>query len=253
VKRPVGPLLAVAWLSASCRFLHPAQELDPLSDPLQQADAEWLNRANGGLGPVTAALDALLAQAPGDGRVLWRVARLRWLQGYLDEAPAVARNDWETGREYALSCLVVDSDVAASLRQAAWRVTDAALLTTTPEQRPCLLWAAANSLALLEQRGSGGLLDAEAACAMAARAQSLVGPAEPGLVEWERGTCAWWQADDEAVATEAWEAAFRDGGNPLYLLAPSTHIPGEAPDLTTKPEFALERARVAALLARSSP
>lgn len=248
-----GALCTVAWLLVSCRLLHPDQEADLAAAPLQQADAAWLDRANGGLEPVTTALDALLAQAPTDGRVLWRVARLRWLQGYLDEAPAAARNDWETGREYALSCLVVDPDVAASLRQAAWRVNDAALLTTTPEQRPCLLWAAANSLALLEQRGSGALLDADAACAMAERARALVGPAEPGLVEWERGTCAWWRSDDAAAATEAWEAALREGANPLYALAPRTHVPDAALDFTTKPEFALERARVDALLGSPSP
>lgn len=249
----VGALCTIAWLSAGCRLLHPEQDVDPLTGPLREADAAWLDRGSSGLGPVTASLDALLAAAPTDGRVLWRVARLRWLQGFLGDAPAAARNDWETGREYALGCLVVDPDVAASLRQAAWRLTEPALLTTTPDQRPCLLWAAANSLALVEQRGAGALLDAEAACAMASRAMALVGPAEPGLAEWERGTCAWWLADDAAVATEAWEAAFRQGGNPLYVLAPRAHVPGAATELVTKPEFALERTRVDGLLGIQPP
>lgn len=249
----VGALWWIAGLSAGCRLLHPEQDVDPLTAPLHDADAAWLDRGSSGLGPVTTALDALLAAAPTDGRVLWRVARLRWLQGFLDDTPAAARNDWETGREYALSCLVVDPDVAASLRQAAWRVNDAALLTTTPEQRPCLLWAAANSLALVEQRGAGALLDAEAACAMSDRAAALVGPAEPGLAEWERGTCAWWLTDDAATAAEAWAAALQQGGNPLYLLAPSAHAAGLAADVVTKPEFALERARVDGLLGSGEP
>ena len=202
---------------------------------------------------ATAALDALLAQAPTDSRVLWRVARLRWLQGYLNGDGFGARNDWETGREYALACLTADPDVAASLRQAAWRVDDASLLTTTPDQRPCLLWAAANSLALVDQRGNGALLDAESACTMTHRASALVGPAEPGLVEWERGSCAWWLTEDEVTATEEWAAAFRIGGNPLYLLAPGTHLPAVVLDTTTTPEFELERARASELLANPRP
>jgi hypothetical protein len=242
--------LPLLLLLGGCSWLRAEKQVDPLTARLQQADAAWRARATAGIEPAASALSGLLADAPLDGRVLWRQARLRWLQGFLNPDPAGARNDWETGREYALGCLAGDPDVAASLRQGAWRISSASLSTTTPEQRPCLLWAAGNSLALVELRGSGGLLDAESACAMADRASQIVGPAEPGLLDWEMGTCAWWLAGDPAAATLAWQQAQASSGNYLYALAMVTHVPETPPELHDADEYALEKARALAIWAQ---
>ncbi len=246
----IATLLLASGL-AGCSWLRAEKQVDPLTAPLQDLDVAWRARGTTGLDPVVASLDALLANAPADARVLWRAARLRWLQGFLSTAPPESRNHWETGREYALACLANDPDVAAALRQGGWRVTSATLVTTTPEQRPCMLWAAANGLALVEQRGNGGLLDAESACAMTDRASQIVGSAEPGLLDWEVGTCAWWIGGDPQAAASAWERA-QASGNPLYGLASLAHVPGAAL-VAGSAEYALESARVDAIRAKPTP
>jgi len=234
-------------LLSGCGWWRPEQVEDPLVVPLQQADAAWNARGNVGLAPAADALTALLTAAPLDNRVLWRIARLYWLRGFLTDLPDDARNDWESGREYAYSCLTTDADVEAGLRQSEWLVTPAALTTTTPEQRPCLIWGAANGLALVEHRGPGAVLDAEASCAMANRAAAIVGASEPGLLDWELAGCAWWLTGDAEAATRRWRTA-AESGNGLYLLAFHAHVPTEPIALPTNALYSLENARAAALL-----
>ena len=234
-------------LLSGCAWWRPEQVEDPLLVPLQQADAAWNARGSAGLTPAADALTALLTAAPRDSRVLWRTARLYWLRGFLTDLPDDARNDWESGREYAYACLATDPDVEAGLKQSGWLVTPAALNTTTPEQRPCLLWGAANGLALVEHRGPGSVLDAEAACAMANRAATLVGTSEPGLMEWELGGCAWWLTGDGEAATRRWTSA-AESGNGLYLLALHAHMPALPIELPTNELYQLENTRAEAQL-----
>lgn len=241
----------LSWLSCllltGCAWWRPEQVDDPLLVPLQQADAAWNARGSVGLTPAADALAALLAAAPGDNRVLWRTARLYWLRGYLTDLPDDARNDWESGREYAYACMTTDPDVMAGFKQSGWLVTPAALMTTTPEQRPCLLWGAANGIALVEHRGPGATLDAEAACAMTNRAAAIVGASEPGLLDWELGGCAWWLGNDGEAAKRRWTSA-AESGNGLYLLALHNHLPGDSIPVPTSEFYSLENARAAALL-----
>ena len=239
----LATLLIVSLAGHGCRWLRPERSVDPLAAPLQQADQAWRDRGANGLQPVHTLLDPLLAAAPTDSRVLWRMSRLSWLRGFLATDPSEARTSWESGREYALTCLLTDPEVAAGFRENGWLLADPALAAASPAQRPCLLWAAASGLALVESRGAGGALDAQAACAMVERASDLVGPSEPGLVEWEVGTCAWWLTADRAVAMAAWREAV-ESGNPIYSLAPDAHEPGVEHAATPNPAYALENARL---------
>ncbi len=241
--RQVLPGLWLATLPG-CGWLQPEQTADPLDLPLQQVDVAWRSRGAGGLAPVRDQLAPLLAANPGDGRVLWRMARVRWLDGFLATDPAEARNDWETGREYAMACLAVVPDVAAALREDGWRVTQASMVTAGPTERPCLLWGAANGLALVEARGPGGALDAEAACAMVDRASALVGPSEPGLIDWEDGTCAWWLTGDASIALPDWQKALATG-NALYARVMDAHDPAADHIPPPNPDYALEDNRAA--------
>lgn len=233
-------------LAPGCAWWRPETAVDPLTLPLQEADAAWAARGATGVEAAQEAVSGLLARAPDDPRVLWRASRLYWLLGFLTDDAADARNGWETGREYAYACLTADPDVAAALKQAAWSVTPAALATTTPEQRPCLLWGAANALARVEQRGAAGALDAEPACAMADRAADIVGVDEPGLLDWTQAECAWWIGADPERARARWEKA-RASGNGLYGVPAAAHgFPASL--LPQAPAYALENRRAATLL-----
>ncbi len=227
------------WVWAGCAWLRAERVEDPLVVPLQQADAAWRARSQGGLDPVREALAALNATAAGDARILWRLARLHWLEGFLATSEGDARNHWETGREYAGTCLTTDPDILAALRQNGWRIADGALATASPEQRPCILWGAGNGLALVELRGPGGALDAAAACAMTDRAAELVGADEPGLLDWEQGLCAWWLLEDGPVAMRHWTAAAQSG-NALYLLAAQQYAADTPIPFVAKPGYELE-------------
>lgn len=238
-------LLAVLLAAHGCFWLRPEQEVDPLAAPLQQVDNAWRSRAVSGIQPVQTLLDPLLAAAPTDSRVLWRMSRQAWLRGFLATDALEAQTSWESGREYALTCLLTDPDVAAGFRENGWLLADPALSAVSPAQRPCLLWAAASGLALVEARGAGGALDAEGACAMVERASTLVGPSEPGLIEWEVGTCAWWLTGDREIALASWQEALASG-NPLYSLAPDAHDAGLKHTVAPNPEYALENASVQA-------
>lgn len=164
-----------------------ARRVDPLAGALVEADAAWMAREQDGARPA-ASVNALMARAPNDPRVLWRLARLRWWEGSTSPTPLAF---YEDGRAAGYRCLLANAGFAELTSRAGDRVNDAALAALAGPDVPCIVWTSANAVSHAAARGAGAALRLEEIGQLAERGGELGDdPAAPGVLSWVRAEVA---------------------------------------------------------------
>lgn len=145
---------------------------------LALAEADLLFKQRADPEAFQAALRAYLkleGKTERDPRVLWRLGRAFALRGYRTGGDA-GHIDLRTGRDYALQCLLLDSDFGSVVQASGGVVTPDAIEGLTTSSLPCLAWATLPWARLLHEQGpAGSAIDLEALEAMGAKLLELGG------------------------------------------------------------------------------
>lgn len=219
-------LVLVALLLQGCLGGRAARKKDPLAGALVEADAAWLVRETDGA-RLAAALNALMAKAPNDPRVAWRLARLRWWEGGAAADPLAF---YEDGRAAGYRCLLANPGFAELTARAGDRVDDAALASLTGADVPCIVWTTANAISHAAARGAGAALRLAEIGQLASRGRELGDdPAAPGMLMWVEAEVMLRDAtgDREEARGLLRAAVATDPENAIFRKALSTAFPDE--------------------------
>lgn len=218
-----------ALLLHGCLGGRAARQKDPLAAALVEADAAWLARAEDGA-RLAASVNTLMAKAPNDPRVLWRLARLRWWEGAASTAPLAF---YEDGRAAGYRCLLANPGFAELSARAGDRVDDAGLAALASPDVPCIVWTTANAISHVAARGPGAALRIEEIGKLAERGRELGDdPTAPGVLLWVQAEVA--LSDASANREEArgllTEAIGADPRNRLFRETLARAFPDAAED-----------------------
>lgn len=182
--RVVLPLL----LCAGCWLRHREEEISPLQQAILDAEAIFARRAEGPevLDASIEAWRAALSMAQDEPRVLAGLARAYSARayGYGLADPAM---DYEIGRSYAWSCLMLDSGFSARVNAEGGRLSERAARLLGETYRPCLEAMLIASVRWVELRGPAAAIDLPELTILANRAgegspTSWVGPWARGMI-----------------------------------------------------------------------
>ncbi len=181
----LGAVIAVGTVvTAGCAATLAKARKDPLSARIEAADVLWAARSGpGGFDRAMSAAVALLAGAPTDPRVLFRLSRAQWVAGRI--APEDPLPHYEAGRAYGFRCLLANPAFAEAAHRAGDRVDTASAAALTAVDAPCVAWTVANSLAVVSARGPGASLRLEDAGHLL-HADAVRGtPGTDGMLDWD--------------------------------------------------------------------
>ena len=177
---------------------------DPALKAARDADLLWRARADPG--GVEAALQAYLSvdeAHPDDQRVLWRLARMYTVMGYVE--PNDALRHYATAREFGLRCLMLQPSFAGVVQSRGGKVVPLAASELTEEDMECLVWTVIAWSRWLEVRGSaGGGIDLGILQALGNQAAELGGGWGAGRAYYAKGLS---HALPPAVLDPNWKAA----------------------------------------------
>lgn len=232
-----------ALLLASCT---PATRrvIDPFDASLAAADLVWESRAAAGsVDEAERKYVALLVERSQSGAVLWRMARVAWSRALI--SPSTAAIWHEAGREYAMRCLTAEGVMSESVYRIGDRMDPAVIQALPTSMAPCLVYAAAHTVALARVRGPGALLDMDDVGPLLGGNLGELGD-EAALSAWARGHAAEASGDTVAGRRELHLAVSLAPGQRFFRESATVLFPdleGEWPTFDADPRWALENGK----------
>lgn len=141
-----------------CVFFRTADP-DPRDLALQAADEHYAMRHEPGeLDVALQAYQDILASAPADRAVLFRLSRAYGAAGLGDPTEA-GMVSLEVGRQFGLECLMLNTGFASRVELGAWQVTERAVRQLEAQDRPCIDATLVAWVRWVERRGPAGAVD----------------------------------------------------------------------------------------------